>query len=179
MPRVSIPTVVAAVSVAVFLAGCSPAADFTEQGQPESSIPAEPEGSEQPTPDTPEPVNVLVECSAAERVAAENVVTGQTDALREGDFERAYGFASPGFRDSVPLDDFTGLILVSYQPLLVDATLEFGDCVIDSDKTGLALDVIVRLDNADSVGLRYVLVDSDEGWRVDGASDFQLVGTVT
>lgn len=170
---------VAGVSVAVLLVGCSPATDLIEQGQPETSVPDEPDGPEQPTPDTPEPVDVLMECSAGERVAAENVVTSQTDALREGDFERAYSFASPGFRASVPLDDFTGLILVSYQPLLADANLEFGDCVIDEDKSGLALDVIVRMDNTDSVGLRYVLVDSDEGWRVDGASDFQLFGTVT
>ena len=146
----------------------------------QTPIPQEPPGvTPDPPPDDSESVRDLRDCRDGERIGAQNTVTAQTEALRAGDFEAAYTYASPSFQDTVSLEQFAGLILASYQPLLGEVVLEFGECVTDDRAEELSLDVVLRAEGQDSLGLRYILVDTDEGWRVSGASDFRLAGQST
>ena len=154
------------------LAGCSAVSDEKSSPLPQET----PDATTETPAEELEPQMILRDCRDSERVGAHNTVTAQTDALRAGDFEAAYSYASPSFQDTVSLEQFAGLILASYQPLLGDVVLEFGDCITDDSSEELSLDVVLRAEGQDSLGLRYILVDTDEGWRVSGASDFRLAG---
>lgn len=173
----------AALGLLVVLVGCTPQAsvegdqplDAPAQVEPERLEQDEPDGEEQPT--DAEPQEVLSACESSERGQTQTIVQAQTGALGGGDFELAYSYATPGFQSAVSLEQFAGLIAASYQPLLGSADLEFGNCLIDQSATRVALDVVVRTTQGEALGLRYVLLDTEEGWRVDGASDFRLVGT--
>lgn len=173
----------AALGLLVVLVGCTPQAsveddqplDTTAQVEPDRLEQDEPDGEERPT--DAEPQEVLSACESSERGQTQTIVQAQTGALGGGDFELAYSYATAGFQSAVSLEQFAGLIAASYQPLLGSADLEFGNCLIDQSATRVALDVVVRTSQGEALGLRYVLLDTEEGWRVDGASDFRLVGT--
>ena len=164
----------------VVVAGCTNTPGAEPGVNVPGPVPEESELAPAPEPeDEAEPEIVLRECRDAERVGAQNTVSDQTTALRDGDFEAAYSYASPSFQDTVSLEQFAGLIIASYQPLLEDVVLEFGDCVAGQDGDELSLDVVLRTDGANSLGIRYILVDTEQGWRVSGASDFRLAGQST
>lgn len=173
----------AALALLVVLAGCAPQAPVVgdepvgnpTQVEPGPRQQGEPDGEQQPSDEQPQ--EVLSACESSERGQTQTIVQAQTGALGGGDFELAYSYATPGFQSAVSLDQFAGLIAASYQPLLGNADLEFGNCLIDQSATRVALDVVVRTTQGEALGLRYVLLDTDDGWRVDGASDFRLVGT--
>lgn len=170
----------AALGILFFLTGCSPQlsaknSDLTESGaqvEPRQSAPGEPDTQKRPQ-------EVFSECLAGERGETQTIVQAQTGALGAGDFELAYSYATPNFQAAVTLEQFAGLIASGYQPLTGDSTLEFGICLVDQPVSRVALDVVVRTPQGEALGLRYVLLDTEAGWRIDGASDFRLVGTPT
>lgn len=175
-----IPAVV--LGLVLLLGGCSllgVSADVADDEGGFSSSPP-PSQSDEPSEQTPESTGVLRDCADAESLGARRAVTGQAEALRMSDFEAAYSYSSPSFQEAVSLEQFTGLILASYQPLLEDVVLEFGDCVARDGGEQVTLDVVLRAESAsNSLGIRYLLDDTDEGWRVSGASDFRLAGQST
>ena len=166
------------VAVAVGLAGCQ-ASDAAEQVDEDSSVSEQPA----PAPVIPEepvepdgPVIQLVSCSQADRVGMEGAITSQTEAFVEGDFELAYSYASPSFQEAVSIDAFTSLIATSYGPLTTSADLRFGECLSDADSGIGTIDARFTEGGLDVLGLRYVMQDTSEGWRVDGASSLEVVG---
>lgn len=166
---------VVAVSL-LFLMGCSSqSGDASETEQPTLDSPT-PAPQSESSPVEPNPAEILQLCSDEQRSGAQATVTSQTSALRDGDFELAYSYASPGFRSGVSLEQFSALILASYQPLLAQATLEFGECLVDSGGSQLAMDVVLRGSGENSLGLRYILGYTEGGWLVDGASNFAVGG---
>ena len=102
-----------------------------------------------------------------------------TSAFATEDFELAYSFASPSFRSNVTLEGFVEIIAGSYGPLIESSELIFNDCLVDSD-SGLALiDVRFLQAGNDVYGLRYLMMETMEGWRVQSASNLEVVGEGT
>lgn len=149
------------------LAGCAQAA--TNPPEPESSATPK-EKQEESSPEA---------CDSVTQGSIEVTVNAQTSAFASGDFKLAYSFASPNFRTNVTLDAFTEIIAGSYGPLIGSSQLNFRDCVVDIN-AGLAL-IDVRFTQAgnDVYALRYVMIQSDQGWRVEGASNLEVVGKGT
>lgn len=132
----------------------------------------------QPEPDPLEGVS-LVECDDLERQLVSLPITQQTEAFVAGDFDTAYSMASPSFRAAVPQEVFEQLIGNSYGPLLQTTDLRFDDCLIEREQNFATLDARFTQGGLDVFGLRYVVSETEEGWRVDGASDLEVVGTGT
>lgn len=166
---------VVAVSL-LFLMGCSSQSEVTPETDQPASDPSTPAPQSESSPVEPDPAEILQLCSDEQRSGAQATVTRQTSALRDGDFELAYSYASPGFRSGVSLEQFSVLILDSYQPLLAEATLEFGECLVGNGGEQLAMDVGLRGSGENSLGLRYILGYTEGGWLVDGASNFAVGG---
>ena len=162
-----------AIPVLLLLVGCvQPQAEIvsvpelpTAEAQPESTQ------SEAPTiEDGP------IDCDASVQEGIESTVNAQTSAFSSDNFERAYSFASPSFRSSVTLEGFVEIIAGSYGPLIESSELIFSDCLVDSG-SGLALiDVRFLQAGNDVYGLRYLMIETLDGWRVQGASNLQVVG---
>ena len=165
-----------AIPALLLLAGCTqPQAPEVNEPQPTASQ-AEPEPTE-----TKDPMvqGGPVECDAGVQADVESTINSQTSAFASDNFEIAYSFASPSFRSNVTLDGFVEIIAGSYGPLIESSQLSFSDCLVDLD-SGLALiDVRFLQSGNDVYGLRYLMIETPEGWRVEGASNLELVGEGT
>lgn len=131
--------------------------------------------SSQESPPSPEDsANPLVggfrECEPSEVTEVFEVVSGQAEALGQGDFAAAYQYASPVFRLGVTEAAFEQLITSSYRPLIEATRLEVTQCVIDPEREVVSLDVRVTSD-AGVWTLLYLIEGTEEGWRVGGAAD--------
>ena len=153
--------------------------------QPHAEIVSEPEtptAEAQPEPTQSEAPTIEggpIECDASLKGGIESTVNAQTSAFSSDDFELAYSFASPSFRSNVTLEGFVGIIAGSYGPLIESSELIFSDCLVDLG-SGLALiDVRFLQAGNDVYGLRYLMIETMDGWRVQGASNLELVGEGT
>lgn len=164
------------IPVLLLLAGCAqPQVPEVREPEPTASqAEAEPTQSE-----TPLAESLPVECSAAIQGEIETTVNSQTGAFADSDFELAYSFATPSFRSNVTLERFIEIIAGSYGPLIGSSDLSFSDCLVNGD-SGLALiDVRFLQAGNDVYALRYLMSKTSEGWRVQGASNLQVVGEGT
>jgi hypothetical protein len=150
-----------------------------------TQVPAPPETTQfqaEPAPSQSEDSqseNAPVACSQSTQAAVEEIVNAQTQAFAKNDYELAYSFASPSFRSSVSLNGFVAIIAGSYGPLIESSELRFSDCLANSNG-GFALIDVSFLQGGDFVyALRYLMVETSDGWRVDGASDLEVVGEGT
>ena len=155
-----------AVSVLAMVAGCA---------QLEASQAPEPSASESEQAPDAEPVA----CTGSIQGKIENTVNSQTSAFADNNFELAYSFASPSFRSNVSLEGFVQIIASSYGPLIQSSQLRFSNCLVNDD-AGFALIDVSFLESGDYVyGLRYLMVQTSDGWRVEGAGDLEVVGEGT
>lgn len=167
---------IVSVFLLVFLAGCtSPAPPGTLEPEPM------PQQSE-PAPDQsgiPEAEEAPVACDQITKAAIEDTVNFQTRAFAANNYDLAYSFASPGFRSSVTLENFVEIIAGSYGPLIESSDLRFSDCLANPNG-GLALIDVSFLQAGKFVyALRYLMVETSDGWRVEGASNLRVVGEGT
>ena len=159
------------------LSGCQAASEPEAVPAPSQSETQEQETETQPTRQ-PEPAGPQ-ECKEATQLAIEGSIDTQTAAFGLGEFERAYSIASPSFQSNVTLDGFIEIISESYGPLIGTSELAYRDCMVDSSETIAVIDVRF-IESGNSVyGLRYLMVSVDGSWRVDGASNLQVVGEGT
>lgn len=172
--RRNAPVIVALVASAVFLVGCTPVASSdapeptTSQGEPAPTQSEEPEAELQ-----------LVSCEEGTQEAIEQTISSQTSAFADDNFELAYSFASPTFRSTVSLEGFVLIIASSYGPLIESSKLRFSDCIIDPD-SGFALIDVSFLQSGEFVyALRYLMNETRDGWKVEGASNLAVVGEGT
>jgi hypothetical protein len=162
------------------LSGCQAAAEEAAS-QTELESPA-PEIESEPTEDAspaetiePEPAGPQ-ECTEATQLSIQNSIDTQTASFGQDDFDRAYSIASPSFQESVTLEEFVDIISGSYGPLIESSELAYRDCMVDSSETIAAIDVRF-IESGNSVyALRYLMVNVEGTWRVDGASNLQVVG---
>ena len=140
----------------------------TKENQPETET--EPEVTQEAEPAGPQ------DCLPSTQMRIEESIDNQTAAFGLGEFEAAYAIASPSFQESVTLEGFVEIISGSYGPLIGSSELAYRDCMIDSSETIAVIDVRF-IESGNSVyGLRYLMVQVDDVWRVDGASNLQVVG---
>lgn len=172
---------VTSMALIVLVAGCSPqptpvTEDSEPGGAPSSPAPPDNSGGEDAGS---EGAPSLTECNSGDRGAIEGTIVAQTSAFADGDFERAYSYASPSFQSAITLDAFTQLIASSYGPLINQAELRFGDCLSDSTLGVGTIDARFDQDGVDVFAIRYFLQRTDVDWRVDGASNLELIGQGT
>ena len=161
----------------LMLAGCQGAIEEptsatteieVEESQPETET--EPEVTQESEPAGPQ------DCQPSTQMRIEESIDRQTAAFGLGEFEEAYAIASPSFQESVTLEGFIEIISGSYGPLIGSSELAYRDCMVDSSETIAVIDVRF-IESGNSVyGLRYLMVRVDDTWRVDGASNLQVVG---
>jgi hypothetical protein len=164
-------------SAVLLISGCARAEQVDEElitQEPEASqtstpTPSEPEESE---PETPQPEA----CSQDVQEKIQETISLQTQAFANEEFELAYSFASPSFRASVDLRSFVGIISGSYGPLIASSNLDFTDCLMSANQDLGVIDVSFIQGGEDVYALRYLMVETPEGWRVQGASNIEVVG---
>ena len=95
------------------------------------------------------------------------VVEAQLAALREGDFEAAYGLAAAGIKRQFDVRMFGLMIKRGYAPLLRRDKTDLGVVRDNGEGTAqVAVTVIDRLNR--STAYRYWLVQEAAGWRISG-----------
>lgn len=161
---------------AAMLAGCTAVVSSDEPTQaPSPSSSASPEPS--PTPEPEESASQApIGCESSTELDIQEVINGQVAAFGEGDFERAYGFASGAFRASVSLEGFIEIIDGSYGPLIGSSDLVFSDCFVTAENLLALIDAKFIQQTNEIFGLRYLMLNTDQGWRVQGASNLELLG---
>jgi len=165
-----------AIPFLLLLVGCAqPQANFVSEPEtPTAEVQPEPTQGEAPMIE-----NGPIDCDASVQGGIESTVNAQISAFASDNFELAYSFASTSFRSSVTLERFVEIIAGSYGPLIESADLSFTGCLVDLG-SGLALiDVRFLQAGNDVYGLRYSMIETLDGWRVQGASNLEVVGEGT
>lgn len=105
-------------------------------------------------------------CDAVDGAAIDEVIGNQLAAFAGGDFAGALGFATPGFQESFPLEEFEAMITQSF-PVPATAT---GHEILECQVIGTAAAaVVVVTGDAGTQALQYGLLELADGWRIDGA----------
>lgn len=168
------------------LSGCAQVDDAASSTASTESE-AEPEITESetqaPTPtqteSQPEPEQEAAQpeaCSTEIQELMEGTINSQTQAFADDEFELAYSLASPSFREAVTLQSFVALISASYGPLIESSSLGFSECLMDEDESFGLIDVSFVQGGEDVYALRYLMASTPEGWRVEGASNLEVIG---
>lgn len=151
--KTSVPAIVAL----LILTGCSAQGPQDVSMQPPSSSPPP------PTPNTPTPCDVVTERAMG------NTIGAQIDAFRAGDFEAAYNMAAPAFQANVSVEVFEGVITGGYQSLLEAQSHTLSDCIVFPQSLANTV-VTVRTTSGSTSTYYYEMVDTDQGWRILGAT---------
>jgi len=184
--RVSRSLVAGAVTV-LALSGCAIQQDSTEIRN-ESSVEQSDTAPQNPDPETDtetdteqyaEPEIEVVDCSQVIQSGIEKSINAQTASFAVGDFELAYSYASTSFQASVSLERFIGIIQGSYGPLISSSQLSFDNCLFYPNAELATIDVRFTEAGSEVYALRYVTVETELGWRVDGASALASIGSGT
>ena len=126
-----------------------------------------------------EPEIEVVECSQVIQGGIESSINAQTASFAVDDFKLAYSYASESFRSSVSLERFIDIIQGSYGPLISSSSLSFDNCLYYPEASLATIDVRFTEAGTEVYALRYVMVESDLGWRVDGAGGLASIGSGT
>lgn len=162
-----------AIVLAAILGGCAERSEMAvvpELTMSASPTPSTPPKDAESEDSTPQP------CSSEIELAIRSTIESQTQAFANDDFELAYSFASPSFQASVGLERFVQIINGSYGPLISSSDLVFSDCHSDLGEQFGVISVRFIQANNDVFGLQYLMLNSDLGWRVEGASNLAVVG---
>lgn len=157
---------------AVVLTGC--ASETTTGQAPETLAPtieenptSEPAPEPDPEPTEPAPTeSQAVPCEDLMFQRAQSTIRSQQEALGNGDFQDAWGFASPSFRSSVTVDAFQGIIEDSYPFLLDNPDLAFLECQRQDSTAFFQVEVA----GSPTVVMVYRVVLNEDVWFIDAAS---------
>lgn len=168
--------VVFPLAAAAMLAGCTSVVSSDEPTQaPSPSSSVSPEPSSAPEPEESES-QAPIGCEGSAELEIQEVINNQVAAFGDGDFERAYGFASGAFRANVSLEGFIEIIDGSYGPLIGSSDLVFSGCFVTAENLLAVIDAKFIQQTNEVFGLRYLMLNTDQGWRVQGASNLELLG---
>lgn len=106
-------------------------------------------------------------CSDGQGRLIQEHITGQINAFSGEDWESAYSFASPGFQESVSLEQFIYVIRAQYQMLIINEGVEFRSCTIASESITQEVIVTSRRENFQ---LKYELSYGDQKLGIESAS---------
>jgi hypothetical protein len=165
-------TVLGLAVLASTVMGCAPAgggSDGVATALPDTPPPATSESAPAlpvPPPPRPDPVPPA-DCDDDVLGGVGATIGGQLAAFADGDFVRAYGFASQGFRGTVPLEAFEVIVRDGYAALLDLTSHEVLECRTDGRRAAVLVGVV---DAAGTPSLMsYDLVRESDGWRIQGA----------
>lgn len=152
---------------ALLLIGCSQEASLPEE--PVETV-EESETTETPSPTAPGPCDVSSERAMGQTIGA------QIDAFRAGDYAAAYDLAAPAFQANVSLEAFQFVIESGYSSLLEARSHTLSDCVLFPLDLGNTV-VTVRTVSDEVFTYYYELINTDQGWRILGASEIAPVSS--
>lgn len=101
-------------------------------------------------------------------IAITATVKDQLEAIRSGDYERAYTYAAPGLRRGSDLKRFEAMIRRDYPVVAENKGCALGDIVHDDDSA--AVNVAVSNAVGRVVLYQYRLGLEKDGWRVQGVA---------
>ena len=106
----------------------------------------------------------------ADSVAAAitSTVKDQLEAIRSGDYERAYTYAAPGLRRGSDLKRFEAMIRRDYPVVAENKGFVLGDIMHDDDSA--AVNVAISNATGRVVLYQYRLGLEKDGWRVQGVA---------
>jgi hypothetical protein len=104
--------------------------------------------------------------SAAEREVVARVIRDQVDALRNGDWTRAYRHIAPELASQLSPGEFRRMVEEGYAPLLEAAAVRVEHVEVEGDAAAARLSVVAR--DGGVLGARYELAREDGVWRVAG-----------
>ena len=108
------------------------------------------------------------DCSSYGNQKFAEVIASQIEDLRALNFEKAYLWAAPEFRNSNSLEAFTTVVVSNYSILLGARSAYFSNCTTYQDLWGEAL-VTVQSSEGQLRTYNYRMLNSqEEGWRVFG-----------
>lgn len=109
------------------------------------------------------------------RQALAAAIEGQLGAIREGAWERAYGYAARPLRARLTVEAFAVMVLRGYPQIARHESAKVG---LARDAEGRALvSVVLRTDGREVV-LLYSLVREPEGWRIAGVAEHRPEATL-
>ena len=150
----------------IVIAGCS-----AESQNQETSQVATP-GSASSEPTRPGSCDVTTERAMGATIGT------QIDALRAGDFEAAYDMAAPSFQSAVPREAFEAIIMGGFQSLLDAQSHTLSDCVVFPNNLANTV-VTVRTIGGSTFTYYYAMINTEQGWRVLGATEIGPAGSAT
>lgn len=165
---------VVAIALVTVVSGCTQPQSTEVPDSTSSGTESAPNQGQEITPD-----DGPVPCQNGIQGEIENTINAQTSAFSESNYELAYSFASPDFQSSVSLEGFVQIIASSYGPLIESSQLRYSNCLVNNEVSFALIDVSF-LQSGDFVyALRYLMRQTPGGWRVEGASDLEVVGEGT
>jgi hypothetical protein len=84
----------------------------------------------------------LGSCSKDRSVVVKKHINNQINAISDGNWQRAYGYAAASFQESVSLELFEALISKQYKFLISNDGITFGECT----NTDQGINQIVEID---------------------------------
>lgn len=103
----------------------------------------------------------------------EDVITGQLTEFREGDVLGAWAYASPGIqRFFGSPDTFGHVVEEGYGPIWSNKTARFSERDETNDRVRQI--VVVEGQNGQIMAYAYYLVETDDGWKIDGVEPVEL-----
>lgn len=103
---------------------------------------------------------------AGEREDVAGVVRDQIDALRAGQWERAYAHAARGIAARLGLEGFRRMVEEGYAPLVDAAAARVESVDVEGDAATARVSLMAP--DGGLVGARYELVREEGAWRVSG-----------
>ena len=107
------------------------------------------------------------------REAVRATVEGQLAAIRENNYAKAYEYASAGIRARFAPAVFAAMIRRGYPALARHTRYDIG-AVQDDGKRRATVSVTVNDRLNQSTSYRYLMIEEDAGWRIDGAVEEEV-----
>jgi Domain of unknown function (DUF4864) len=104
--------------------------------------------------------------SPVEREAVARVIRDQVDALRNGDWTRAYRHSARELASQLSPGEFRRMVEAGYAPLLEAAAVRVEHVELEGDAAAARLSVVAQ--DGGVLGARYELAREDGVWRVAG-----------
>jgi hypothetical protein len=123
----------------------------------------------QPSPTAPPaPAPTAERCDADRREQVVTTVDLQLDAIARGEWERAWGYASPDFRAGIDVERFREIITSGFPVVADNRARDIGRCRTTVDEA--TLEVTVEDGDGTRRALLYLLRRTPDGWSIGGAT---------
>jgi outer membrane murein-binding lipoprotein Lpp len=112
----------------------------------------------------------LGSCSTEQGLAVKDHISKQINAIADGDWQRAYDYAAPSFKQAITLTEFKQVISKQYLFLIFNNGINFGEC----KNTDQGINQIVYIDfQGKKRTLSYDLTLTDKRLGVVAANEIE------